>query len=74
MSDEPGHVDIALLMRQQREILSEIRIMRDDMNVLAAIVQRMDGTLSGLVNEIRATHSQFSRMDRRVREPECRAT
>ena len=72
MSDEPGGADFGLLMRQQRETLSEMRIMRDDMNVLAAIVQRMDGTLSGLVNEIRATHSQLSRMDRRVRDLETR--
>jgi hypothetical protein len=33
--------------------------MRDDMAVLTAIVQRIDGTLSGLVNEIRATHAQL---------------
>ena len=72
MSDEPFGADFGLLMRQQREMLSEIRTMRDDMSVLAAIVQRMDGTLSGLVNEIRATHSQLSRMDRRVRDLETR--
>jgi hypothetical protein len=69
MSDAGGP-DLGLLMRQQGELLSEMRIMRDDMAVLAAIVQRMDGTLAGLVNEIRATHAQFSRMDRRVRSLE----
>jgi hypothetical protein len=69
MSDAGGP-DLGLLMRQQGELLSEMRIMRDAMAVLAAVVQRMDGTLAGLVNEIRATHAQFSRMDRRVRSLE----
>ena len=70
MSEAAGGADLGLLMRPQGELLSEMRIMRDDMAVLAAIVQRMDGTMAGLVNEIRATHAQFSRMDRRVRSLE----
>jgi len=45
--------------------------LRDDVAVLTAIVQRLDGTMAaGLVNEIRATHSQYNRLDRRVRELE----
>ena len=40
------------------------------MAVMTAILQRLDGTVSGLVNEIRATHAQQSRMDRRIRELE----
>lgn len=72
MSDEP-QADLSLIARQQRQILAEMGTIRDDITVLTAIVQRLDGTLSGLVNEIRATHSQMSRMDRRVRELEGKA-
>jgi hypothetical protein len=69
MSDEP-QADLSLIARQQLQILTEMRSMSDDMAVLTAIVQRLDGTVSGLVNEIRATHAQQSRLDRRVRELE----
>jgi hypothetical protein len=40
--------------------------MRDDMGVMMAILQRLDGTVGGLVNEVRATHSQHSRLRARV--------
>lgn len=41
--------------------------MRDDMAVLTAIAMRQDNTLSALLNEIRAMHSQHSRLANRVR-------
>jgi hypothetical protein len=69
MSSGP-QADLSLLARPQKQLLDEMAIMRDDMGVLLAIVQRLDGTVSGLVNEIRATHAQQSRLDRRVRELE----
>ena len=71
MADETG-LDIGLVVRQQRPMLTEMGTMRDDMAVMMAILQRLDGTVAGLVNEIRATHSQQSRLDRRVRELEPR--
>jgi hypothetical protein len=71
MPDENA-LDIGLVGRQQRQLLEEMGTMRDDMGVMMAILQRLDGTVAGLVNEIRATHSQQSRMDRRVRELEGR--
>ena len=71
MPDEPG-VEIGLIARQLRQVLEEMGTMRDDMGVMMAILQRLDGTVSGLVNEIRATHAQQSRMDRRIRELEGR--
>jgi hypothetical protein len=69
MSDPP-QADLSLIAHQQRQILSDMGSMRDDMAVMMAILQRLDGTVSGLVNEIRATHAQQSRMDRRLRELE----
>jgi hypothetical protein len=40
--------------------------MREDAAGLAAIVMRMDGTLTGLVQEVRAAHSEHSRLANRV--------
>jgi len=72
MSEETN-VDLTLIARQQRQMLDEMGVSRDDMGVMMAILQRLDGTVSSLVNEIRATHAQQSRMDRRVRELEGKA-
>jgi predicted nucleic acid-binding Zn-ribbon protein len=69
MTDD-AKADLSLIARQQRQLLTEMNTLRDDMTVLTAIVQRLDGTLAGLVNEIRATHAQQSRMDRRVSDLE----
>jgi len=63
-------VDLGLIEHQQRQLIEQMAILRDDMAVLIAIVQRLDGTVAGLVNEIRATHAQQSRLDPRVRELE----
>jgi hypothetical protein len=40
--------------------------MRDDAAVLLAIVRRIDGTVSGLLREVRAMHSQHSGLANRV--------
>ena len=60
--------DLAMLARQQRQILDELGTMRDDMRVMMAILQRLDGTVAGLVNEVRAMHSRHDRLARRVDE------
>ena len=64
--------DLTLVVHLLRQVLSETGTMRDDMAVIMAIPQRQDGTLSGLVNEVRAMHSQHSRLASRVRELETR--
>jgi hypothetical protein len=69
MSDDPTP-DLALLARQQRQLLSEMGSMRDDLAVLTAIVMRQDGTLAALLAEVRAMHSQHGRLASRVRELE----
>jgi hypothetical protein len=69
MSDAP-QAELSLIVRQQKEILDEIRMLRNDMSMTAAIVQQLDGTVSFLVGEIRGTYAQQSRLDRRVRELE----
>ena len=62
-----AEITLEFLAEQQAKILQEIATMRDDMRVLAAMVQRLDGTMTGLVNEVRAEHSRYSRLDNRAR-------
>jgi hypothetical protein len=64
---KPETPELGLIARQQLTLLNEVGTMRDDMAVMMAILQRIDGTLSGLVNEIRATHAQHSRLANRVK-------
>lgn len=59
--------DLSVIARQQRQILSELGSVCDDMNVLTAIAMRQDYTLSALLTEIRAMHSQHSRLASRAR-------
>ena len=49
--------DLTLLLRQQRQMIADMASLRDDMGVMMAILQRLDGTVGGLVNEVRASHS-----------------
>lgn len=60
-------VTLDFLARQQARMLSELGSLRDDVAVLTAIANRQDGTLSGLLAELRAMHSQHARLERRVR-------
>ena len=69
MSD--NSVDLGLVARQQRQIMSDMGSLKDDMGVMTAILMRLDGTMSGLVNEVRAIHSQHSRLSHRVRALEA---
>jgi hypothetical protein len=73
MTDESSP-DLSLIARQQLKLIGEIGTLRDDMGVMMAILQRLDGTVAGLVNEVRATHSQHSRLATRVRALEDQAT
>lgn len=71
MSDETP-VSLELILRHIKLQTEEIRSLRDDVNVLTAIAMRQDGTLTNMLTELRATHSQFARMANRVREIEAR--
>jgi hypothetical protein len=43
---------------------------RDDMAVLTTIVMRLDGTVTSLLQEVRALHALIARMNDRVRRLE----
>jgi hypothetical protein len=44
--------------------------MRDELRVQTAMITRLDGTVAGLVQEVRAVHTWMVRMDDRVRKLE----
>ena len=63
-------VDLAFLARQMEPMISEVGRLRDEMTVHTATIVRLDGTVSGLVQEVRAIHTWMARMDDRVRKLE----
>ncbi len=70
MADEP--ITLELLARQQQRVLDELSTMRDDMQVLTAMVVRLDGTVGLVLTELRTMHSQHNRLANRVRRVEER--
>jgi hypothetical protein len=62
--------DINFLARQSERIMSEIASLRDDAAVLTSIVLRLDGSMTAVLQEMRATHTQIARMNDRVRKLE----
>jgi hypothetical protein len=63
----PSPVTLDFLAEQQAAILAQLRTMQDDALVSAAILMRLDGTMAGLVQEVRAMHGQHARMASRLR-------
>jgi hypothetical protein len=59
-------ITLEFLAEQQKQLLIEVRSMREDLDVTSATVRRMDGTLQGLVSEIRALAAQQSRLRQKV--------
>jgi hypothetical protein len=51
-------VALEFLARQQDRMLAELASLRADVNVLTAILQRLDKSHTRLLAEIRGTHSQ----------------
>ena len=68
MSEEP--ITLEFLARQQQRMIEEMSSMRDDMQVLTAMVMRLDGTVGLVLTELRAMHSQHGRFANRVRRIE----
>jgi chromosome segregation ATPase len=73
LSEEGGEtVDLACIGRALQRLTGEVASLRDDMQVLTAIVHRLDNSHTRLLDEVRATHSQIARLANRVRELENR--
>ncbi len=68
--DGEDAVDLTFIARQLQRLVSDVASLRDDMNVLTSIVLRQDNTMSGLLTETRATHTQIQRLAERLRRLE----
>lgn len=71
MADEP--ITLEFIARQQQRMIEEMGSMRDamgtmrrDMQVLTAMVMRLDGTVGLVLTELRAMYSQHNRLASRV--------
>ena len=63
--------DLSFLVRQNERIRAEVASLGDDMAVLTAMVMRLDGSQTALLQETRATHAQVARMNDRIRKLEA---
>jgi hypothetical protein len=74
LMSEDHPVTLDFIAAQLQRVLSEIRILRDDVDVLAAIVRRLDNNQALMLDELRAMHAQQQRTAARVRALEERST
>lgn len=65
-------IDLNFLAQQVERLIANDARQRDDMAVLTAMVTRIDGTLTAVLNELRAMHTQIARMNDRIEKLEAR--
>jgi septal ring factor EnvC (AmiA/AmiB activator) len=59
-------ITLDFLGRQLAKLLDEVAEFRDQLTVLTAISMRVEASVTSLTIEVRAMHSQHSRLERRV--------
>jgi hypothetical protein len=69
MSDEPI-IDLGYIARSLDRLTTEVATLRDDFNVAAAILRRLDNSHGRVLEELRAIHRQQSRWAHRVEKLE----
>jgi hypothetical protein len=62
--------DLSFIARQLERVLTEVGGLRDEVRVQGAMILRLDGTITALLEEFRATHAQITRMNDRIRKLE----
>ena len=65
-----GPITLEFLARQHTRMLDEMGTMRNDLQVLTALVIRLDVTVGLVLTEWRAMHGQHRRLANRVRRLE----
>ena len=55
--------DVNFIARQIDRVTTEFATLRDNIAVVTAIMLRLDGTMTELVQDTRATHNQVARMN-----------
>jgi hypothetical protein len=63
-------VDLGYIGQALQRLTAEVASLRDDMHVLTAIVMRLDNSQGRVLEEVRAMHSQYSRLNNPVRQLE----
>jgi hypothetical protein len=64
-------ISLEFIARQLDRVLKDQAAMREDITVMAAMMRRFDGTLDGLLHEVRAEHARHARVDQRLRDLEA---
>ena len=72
-SDAPDTPDLAMIGVLLQRLITEVATLRDDMNVTAAILHRLDNGQERMLAEVRAMHAQHSRFGNRLRALEEKA-
>jgi hypothetical protein len=62
--------DLNFISHQVERLVTDVASMRDDVAVLSAMVLRLDGSMSALLQETGATHTQIARMNDPIRRLE----
>jgi len=57
-------VDLNFIARRLDQLGNDVANVRDDIVVLTAMVSRVESSVTSLVQEMRATHSQMARFDK----------
>jgi hypothetical protein len=71
MSEEHEEaIDLAFIGRALQKLTGDVASLRDDMQVLTAIVLRVDNGQGRMLEEFRAMHRQHGRLAERVRQLE----
>jgi hypothetical protein len=72
VSEDRGEpvIDLALIAQPLQRLIGEVASLRDDMRVMSAIVERLDNSQTGMLEEIRAMPRQQSRFGERLRQLE----
>jgi ubiquinone biosynthesis protein UbiJ len=65
-----AEITLEFIARQLDRLTNDVAQRRDDLLVLTAMVTRIDNTLRALLDEVRAMHTQFARLNERVRKLE----
>ena len=68
MSEE--RVTLEFLGKQLERVIAEQNATRDDLRVLTTIVLRLEGTASGVLDQLHAMVAQHQRFDARLRRLE----
>jgi len=62
--------DLNFIARQIDRLITEVGGMRDELRVQGAMIMRLDGSHTVLLEELRATHAQIARLIDPVRKLE----